>query len=478
MTAAITESMQPRPRTCADWAGIFDTVKECDVTLRDIEGTLPPGLVGTLYRNGPARHDFGASFFDGDGMIRALRIEPDGSVRYRARYIGTDKYLRERDSAKPLCRTAGTNLPGGFLRNMFRVPAHEANTSVFSFGGGLWALEEGGHPYAIDPRSLETGGLNDYGGALHSRTAFTAHPHIDPSSGETFAFGTHFGGRKPELRTFRIDARGTYRDIGTIPLEHMSFVHDYGLSKKWMAFFIPPMVGNLFRFLFGLDTFFDAIAWRPELGMKVLLMSRDGGEPIFLETDTAMAGHVIAAWDEGDELVVDMCQLENWSQMGDAAAEFRTSDWPGFGASSVWRYRIDPMRGKVRGEMISDMPAEFPEINSEAECRKPRFAYFASNRFPGEGGIFRGVLKRDYESGTTQFHDFGDTKVSLQPTFVSRPDANEEDDGWIMTIVHDGATKTTEIPILDARAIQDGPICTLRLQENAGITFHGCWIPG
>jgi all-trans-8'-apo-beta-carotenal 15,15'-oxygenase len=233
----------------------------------------------------------------------------------------------------------------------------------------------------------------------------------------------------------------------------------------------------MLRFLLGFETFFGAIEWRPELGTKVVLMSRDGGAPVRLETDACMAGHVVAAWDEGEDLVVDMCQLENWSQMGDCAANFRTSDWGGLGASSVWRYRITPASGKVRGEKICDMPAEFPGINPIAECRGARWAYFASNRAPGEGGLFRGVLKLDCRTGAGDYYDFGETKVSLQPTFVPRPAAAAEDDGWIMTVVHDASTRTTQIPILDARAIADGPVCTLHLHENMGTTFHGCWIP-
>ncbi len=470
-------SMSPVARDAGYWRGIFDAIGECDVEVRDIEGSLPAGLAGTLYRNGPVRSEFAKSFFDGDGMIRALRIQSDGSVRYRARYIRTDKYLQEKGSDQPLWRTAGTNLPGGFLRNMFRVPAHEANTSVFAFGGGLWALEEGGHPYAIDPETLESGEQNHYGGALHARTAFTAHPHIDPTTGDAFAFGVHFGGRKQELRTFRIDAEGGYHAIGRIPLDYSSFVHDYGLSAKWMVFLIPPMVGNILRFILGFDTFFDAIEWRPQLGTKVILMPRQGGKPLYLETDTCMAGHVVGAWDEGEEVLVDMCQLEEWSQMGDAAAQFRTSSWEGFGASSVWRYRINPRSGRVRSEKISDMPAEFPAINPDRECRSARFAYFASNTVPGEGGLFRSVLKMDCGNGECWLHDFGPTKVSLQPTFVPRPEGKEEDDGWIMTLVYDSATGSTEVPVFDARAIGDGPICTMRLGENAGTTFHGCWIP-
>ncbi|MGI9598275.1 MAG: carotenoid oxygenase family protein, partial [Acidimicrobiales bacterium] len=63
-----------------------------------LEGTLPAGLAGTLYRNGPGRFDRGGlrknHLLDGDGMIQALTVA-NGTVRYRNRFVRTRKYLEE-----------------------------------------------------------------------------------------------------------------------------------------------------------------------------------------------------------------------------------------------------------------------------------------------------------------------------------------------------------------------------------------------
>ena len=186
--------------------------------MTDVEGQLPQGLVGTLYRNGPGTHDWTDSFFDGDGLIRAIRIGEDGSVRYQAKYVETPKYLAERAAKRQLYRLAGTNRPGGILTNMFRPPAHEANTSVVQMADRLWALEEGGHPYEIDPETLATGEMTDFDGQLKARTAFTAHPHVDPDTGDTFGFGMHFGA-KPSLKLFRVDRSTRLHSVGDIPVE-------------------------------------------------------------------------------------------------------------------------------------------------------------------------------------------------------------------------------------------------------------------
>jgi all-trans-8'-apo-beta-carotenal 15,15'-oxygenase len=467
-------------RTSESWKGLFDTVSECDKIVTDIEGQLPEGLAGTLYRNGPGTHDWTDSFFDGDGLIRAIHIGEDGSVRYQARYVETEKYRKERAAKKQLYRLAGTNRPGGILANMFRPPAHEANTNVIHMADRIWALEEGGHPYEIDAKTLATGEMTDFDGQLHARTAFTAHPHFDPDSGDGFGFGMHFGS-KQSLKLFRVDPSARLHHIGEIPISGAGFVHDYALSKEWMAFFMPPMIPSIAKILLGTGTFFDSLRWEPERGLKIALMRRSGGKPIYLEEEACLAGHVIGARDVGGELIVDLCRQPEWKCMSEPAANFRTADWAGYGLGGVRRYRIDPSAGTVKTEEICDLPAEFPRINSRYESVGARYGYFAANTRPGEGGWFRGVLKLDLETGATDSFDYGETKAAHESVFVPRPTSaggtGAEDDGWLMGFVHDGLTSQTEVAILDARRVADGPVCTLKLRENAGITFHGNWVP-
>jgi all-trans-8'-apo-beta-carotenal 15,15'-oxygenase len=467
-------------RTADNWKGLWDTVSECDKVVTEIEGRLPEGLVGTLYRNGPGTHDWTKSFFDGDGLIRAIRIGADGTVRYQAKYVETKKYLEERAAKKQLYRLAGTNRPGGVLTNMFRPPAHEANTSVIHMADRLWALEEGGHPYEIDSETLATGEMSDFDSQLHARTAFTAHPHFDAETGDAFGFGMHFG-RKQALKLFRVDASARLHHIGEIPIEGAGFVHDYALSKEWMAFFMPPMIPSVAKIVFGTGTFFESLRWEPERGLKIALMHRSGGEPIYLEEEACLAGHVIGARDVGGELIVDLCWQPEWECMAEPAANFRTSNWAGYGLGGVRRYRIDPAAGTVKTEELCALPAEFPRIDSRREGLGARYGYFAANTQIGEGGWFRAVLKLDTETGETDLFDHGEMKAAHESVFVPRPASaggtGAEDDGWLMGFVHDGTTSETEVAIIDARRVADGPVCTLKLRENAGITFHGTWVP-
>jgi len=69
----------------------------------EIDGTVPMELSGTLYRNGPGLFERNgyrkATLLDGDGMIRAFTFS-DGRVRFRTRFVGTEKFTRETQAAR------------------------------------------------------------------------------------------------------------------------------------------------------------------------------------------------------------------------------------------------------------------------------------------------------------------------------------------------------------------------------------------
>src|ERR1700709_2313278 len=83
---------------------------ECDARDLVVQGELPRGLNGTLFRNGPNPQFPPADpmrdhWFAGDGMIHAFPIE-DGRASYRNRWVRTPKFLAE--------RAAGHSLSAGF----------------------------------------------------------------------------------------------------------------------------------------------------------------------------------------------------------------------------------------------------------------------------------------------------------------------------------------------------------------------------
>ena len=63
-----------------------------------------------------------------------------------------------------------------------------ANTNIVWFRGLLLACKEDGKPYAMDPETLETKGVWDFGGQYKSDT-MTAHLKYDVGTRELLTFG-------------------------------------------------------------------------------------------------------------------------------------------------------------------------------------------------------------------------------------------------------------------------------------------------
>ncbi|KAM7512145.1 hypothetical protein LguiB_011020 [Lonicera macranthoides] len=141
------------------------------ITLRVVEGAVPPDFpLGTYYLTGPGlfTDDHGSTVhpLDGHGYLRAFTIDGvKGEVKFMARYIETEAQIEERDpvtgSWQFSHRGPFSVLKGGKKLGNTKVMKNVANTSVLRWGGRLFCLWEGGTPYEIESRSLDTVGKFD-----------------------------------------------------------------------------------------------------------------------------------------------------------------------------------------------------------------------------------------------------------------------------------------------------------------------------
>ncbi len=195
-----------------------------------VTGELPRELNGTLYRNGPnPQFDApGAHWFVGDGMLHAFHLE-NGRASYRNRWVRTPKWLAEHD--------AGRALFGGFGRKLPGAPAEltdggVANTNIIFHGGKLLALEEGHLPTEIEPGTLQSPRLSRLQGRA-SAGPFTAHPKIDPVTGEMVFFGYNAAGPlTPALSFGSVNAAGEATRFERFEAPYASMVHDFIVTAK------------------------------------------------------------------------------------------------------------------------------------------------------------------------------------------------------------------------------------------------------
>ncbi|PUZ48321.1 hypothetical protein GQ55_7G236400 [Panicum hallii var. hallii] len=139
------------------------------VPLRVAEGAIPPDFpAGTYYLAGPGMFadDHGSTVhpLDGHGYLRAFRFG-GGGARYSARYVETAAKREEHDAGGASWRFTHRGpfsvLQGGARVGNVKVMKNVANTSVLRWGGRVLCLWEGGEPYELHPRTLETLGPFD-----------------------------------------------------------------------------------------------------------------------------------------------------------------------------------------------------------------------------------------------------------------------------------------------------------------------------
>ncbi|HLI67887.1 MAG TPA: carotenoid oxygenase family protein [Caulobacteraceae bacterium] len=459
------DGSQPKnPYLAGNFAPVAD---ELDTDLV-VAGELPRGLRGVFYRNGPnpqfeprgAYH-----WFAGDGMVHAIRVG-EGRVHYRNRYVRTPKWSLE--------HAAGRALFGGF-DPMAADPsvANEdggvANTNIVWHAGRLMALEEAHPPFALDPDTLDPlGYCNAYRGRV------TAHPKVDPASGEMLWFAYSVG-RRPFSNTVSFgvtaaDGRVTRRDDFEAPFSSM--VHDFLVTGRHVLFPILPLTGSLERVMAGGPAF----AWEPEKGSHVGVMARDGGVETmrWFTTDAVYVFHPMNAWEDGERIVADVMEYPS-------APLFPNADGsPGENAAARlvrWTFDLAGASDTIKREPLDDLSGEFPRFDERRAGLAYRHGWFAASE--SRPGVIRFdcLAHIDHTTGKRAVWRGDGGASPCEPVFVPRAPDAAEGDGWIVTLVYRPLEDASDFVVFDALDIAAGPIATARLPRRVPFGFHGNWRP-
>jgi all-trans-8'-apo-beta-carotenal 15,15'-oxygenase len=452
-------------------------IDEHDYTVSETEGVLPPGLIGTLYRNGPGNWEVGGQalshIFDGDGMLSMFAFDGK-SVRYRNRYVQSEHYLAGLNSVGAPQRGIGTLRPGGILANAFRRPANTANTNVVLHDGQLLALWELGNPHALDPDTLATLGTHDFDGALGWMGTFSAHPKADPKTGDLYNFGVEILPR-PMLRCYRLDGEGRLHLVRDVTIPEPVFNHDFALTPRHMVFVLDPiMIGikDLPGVALGLKSFDQALRFKEARGTTIVLVPRDGSRPTVLQTEAMMHFHVNNAYEDGTDTVVDLVEWKQpWDELNLELRGFREADLEAqtFGGN-LTRLRITA-GGSVNREVLSEAQGEFPQFDWRRGSDQHRYSYLAA--LAGTSPTPNAVIKLDHVTGSEKAHVLPNGHAVSEPIFVPRSTTADEDDGWLLAVAYDPTVHRSRLLILDATNPQGEAVFVGHLPHHIPQGFHG-----
>ena len=89
-------------------------------------------------------------------------------------------------------------------------------------------------------------------------------------------------------------------------------MHSFGLTERWLVLAEFPYVVNPLRLAFSGRPYIENYRWKPELGTRFQLFDRATGESAGpFETDARFGFHHVNAYEDGDEVVVDICTFDD-----------------------------------------------------------------------------------------------------------------------------------------------------------------------
>jgi len=449
--------------------GIWEPLEtEYDINDLIVVGKIPKELNGTFYRNGPnPQYVYSENYhmFEGDGMIHAITFH-NGQVRYKNRWIRTEKFLKERNARKALF--------GGMRDFMARddsvknCSGNTANTNVIWHHNKLLALNEGGLPVDVDINDLTQCNTYTFNQALNR--SMMAHPKIDPVSGELL-FYSYFG---PDFSYFIANKKGEISYQKTIAMPFLCMMHDFAITENYSILPLFPLTWDFQRIMRGEPIF----KWEPNLNTRFAIMPRYGNDNnvIWFEDQAAMGFHVVNACEKGDKIILEMVVMDDIPHNMIAFSDDNISY-----VNYFTRWIFDLKKRKLTKERLDDVNVEFPRIDERFVGRNYRHTYmnYTTNKTIKKlPNLFDSIVHYDVKNNKKQIHHFGDGAFALEPLFIPRSANSHEGDGFLLSYVYREALNRSDLVILNAQQLDDEPLAIIQLPHRVPFGFHGCWVNG
>ena len=447
---------------------------EADVRHCDVEGKIPDDLNGAFYRVGPdpqyPLHPRNVPF-DGEGHVSMFRIR-NGRADYTSRFVRNERWLAQDRAGRglfPMYRNPSLDDPS--VKGLSRSTA---NTHVINHKQYLLALKEDSPPAALDLLTLETLVPNyTFDGQLPSQT-FTAHPKLDSETGNMVAFGyeaTGFGSNVVSI--FEITPQGTCVWNASIEVPYVGMLHDFAVTQRHIVFYVIPIAFDESQVKSGGIHW----SWDPEKPtyFGVLRRGGDGSDLQWIEGPTRSATHVMGAFSDGDKVYVDV-EMSIGNPFPFVPIRDGSQWSPIAGTSYITRLTADLSRGRPRSYGIEQMyphQGALPRQDDRYNTMPYRYGFLPCPR-----PVSTCYARLDHQNRASTLYDAGPATTLDECCFAPRSRTAPEGSGYLMGVAHrTDENGRSDLVILDAEHLADGPVAVVKLPMRAIGQIHGWWVP-
>ncbi|XVF35450.1 hypothetical protein REPUB_Repub18cG0147100 [Reevesia pubescens] len=523
---------QPLLPSQSNFAPVHELKEAVEVT--NIQGEIPDDFTEGVYiRNGPnalfgaltsTKSMFGSSnniWIEGEGMLHALYFSKglDGSwtVVYKNRHVETETFKQEKLLNKPSFLPAiegdSPAVMSAYLLNLLRfgkINKESSNTNVFEHAGKMYSIAENHKPQEINIITLET--LHDWDVSGAWNRPFSSHPKKAPGTGELVIMGIN--ATKPFAEVGVISADGKkLLHRADLKLNRCSLCHEIGVTQRYNVFMDHPLSIDLNRLVRG----GQLIKYEKEGDARIGIMPRFGDTDSiqWFKVKPNCTFHLFNCFEDGEEVVVWGCRAldslipgpdqgknkvhwfsqkfrplkSNDGSIDDAVSE----DQLVFPRPYEWRMNMKTGDIKERNLAGTDFPMDFPIINEAFVGVKNKYGYSqvrdciasSASGMAKYGGLAKLYFEEHNNTGfvpkegliKVEYHMFEDNTFGTGATFVPKEGAAEEDDGWVITFVHNEDTNISQVLIIEAKNFSSEPVVKITLPFRVPYGFHGAFRP-
>ncbi len=453
--------------------------QEQDIRHCEVDGKLPSDLSGAFFRTGPdAQFPLrqGNIPFDGEGHVSTFRFE-NGHVHYKSRFVRNERWLAQDKAGKilfPMYRNPYMDDPS--VKGKSRG-TH--NTHIIHHNGKLLAFKEDSPPAAMDLTTLETlDPVYRFDGQLKSET-FTAHPKLDSKTGNLVAFGYEARGfNTTDVNVFEYTPKGKKVWEAWIKVPYVGMLHDFAVTENFIVFYVIPLKIDTAQIEKGGIHW----SWWPGEPTYFGYMRRggDGKDIQWVKGPERSATHVMGAFDDGKQVVVDVeSSLSNpfpFMPMHDGSRWDQVK-----GASIITRLSVNLTEKTPKDYGIEvlfpNMLLPLPRQDDRYNTAHYRYGFGTVDLQEG-GARKSGIARLDVQNRTRTFWQSPQGTSLGEICHAPKNDKAPEGAGYLLAVAtYAQENGRADLVILDAEHIEDGPVATVKLPTRIVGQVHGWWVP-
>lgn len=417
-----------------------------------VEGQIPAQLNGKLFRIGPGSKktqttDLG-HYFDGDALLTSISFG-NGQAMGNSQFIQTIERKTELAAGKMLYHDYGTSSP-----NRAKGFKNAPNIHFVKINNEYLALSEASHPYSVDPENLQTKGVYNFESQLDKNMSFTAHPKVDPVTGDIFAYGITRS-ISPKLKVIKIENQtGKVSELYSVGIGGFFPIHDMLLTENHLVFIVSPLKVNLAGAALGTKPIAQLLEYKKADPIRILIFKKRGTGAM-VEIKSQPSGLIFHNCNAYEDPITNRLILDSIVADDDSAFELfkswskqRMSKGP---KSWITRFEIDLNSNKlVSREKLSDgKPTDFPCLDSRSLGQSTRYYYALEGHREADPLAFDHLVAWDLNSRIAVRVQCEAHQLFGEPVFVPMPNslAGDDDKAWILHLGYDGLRDQTFLDI-------------------------------